>query len=413
MSFAADIAKFGLVRKAALLRSMAHTLSRISFFGDSITASNVFQDPTYKVFQLGSGYCEQAVWQSGMNFTVVSNTGIGGNTTSQMLARIQTDLLAYKPQLCIFMAGTNDMIGNGSSDLVLCMNNVEKMVQIMLANNILPVLVSPPVKNIVSVADGTTPIPGGGLETRDATRYYYDLAAFYGLPFVDAHKITCDPVTGLYRTGWSADGVHPQFAAIRAIAAQVATVLKNLNSYTPQVYISAYTNNTTIEPQNLIKNGNMCKQTTANLPDNINPNGTARTATTVAALPYTGKIMQLTMAAGGGYCFTADPIPIAGNYAVGDLLEFSGFVQSAGLTEAGNQNGFSVFADFGAFQATPLNAMTCNGTYGFSQQILVPANPGTQIVPTAYAGDAGTYQFGSLTLRNLTKQRAIWQPGQQ
>jgi hypothetical protein len=289
------------------------------------------------------------------------------------------------------------------------MNNIEKMIQLMLANNILPVLVTPPVKNVTPPGGGTA-IPGAA-DTRTAIPYYYDLAQFYGLPFVDAFKITCDPVTGAYRTGWSADGVHPQFAGVRAIAAQVAVVLKNLNTWTPSIFISAY--NAALEPQNLINNGNMCRQTTANSPDNINMQGTGKVASTVATAPYAGKIAQTTIASGGGYCFTADNIAATGNYAAGDELEFSGFTQAAGLTEDGSQNGYSVFLDFGAFQVTAINAITGNGSYGFSQRTIVPASPGTTLVPTAYAGDAGTYQFAGFTLRNLTKQRAIWKPGQQ
>jgi len=39
----------------------------------------------------------------------IINSGIGGNTTADLLSRIETDCLAYKPDMTILMIGTNDM----------------------------------------------------------------------------------------------------------------------------------------------------------------------------------------------------------------------------------------------------------------------------------------------------------------
>lgn len=39
----------------------------------------------------------------------IINSGIGGNNTTEMLARLDKDCLAYAPKLTILMAGTNDM----------------------------------------------------------------------------------------------------------------------------------------------------------------------------------------------------------------------------------------------------------------------------------------------------------------
>ncbi|MEA4918660.1 SGNH/GDSL hydrolase family protein [Proteiniphilum sp.] len=39
----------------------------------------------------------------------VINAGVGGNTTADMLARIDKNCLAHRPDLTVFMAGTNDM----------------------------------------------------------------------------------------------------------------------------------------------------------------------------------------------------------------------------------------------------------------------------------------------------------------
>jgi lysophospholipase L1-like esterase len=41
--------------------------------------------------------------------SAVINAGVGGNTTADMLARIDRNCLAHRPDLTIVMAGTNDM----------------------------------------------------------------------------------------------------------------------------------------------------------------------------------------------------------------------------------------------------------------------------------------------------------------
>lgn len=44
-------------------------------------------------------------------YTVI-NKGIGGNTTSDLLTRVEKDVVALKPDLVVLMAGTNDMVNS-------------------------------------------------------------------------------------------------------------------------------------------------------------------------------------------------------------------------------------------------------------------------------------------------------------
>ncbi|WP_343746943.1 GDSL-type esterase/lipase family protein [Chitinophaga sp.] len=44
-------------------------------------------------------------------YTVI-NKGIGGNSTSDLLARVEKDVVALRPDLVIMMAGTNDMVNS-------------------------------------------------------------------------------------------------------------------------------------------------------------------------------------------------------------------------------------------------------------------------------------------------------------
>jgi lysophospholipase L1-like esterase len=122
-----------------------------------------------------------------------------------MLARIGTDVLAYAPDVVLMLGGTNN-IGTGMTNAQISNNmlNLESMVRLMLKAGILPIIVTPPARN-------SAPI-----ETRKIQPFYYALAQAYGLPLLDLFRLTVDPVTGNYLTGYSADGTHLLPAAIAA-----------------------------------------------------------------------------------------------------------------------------------------------------------------------------------------------------
>ncbi|MCY0910842.1 SGNH/GDSL hydrolase family protein [Massilia antarctica] len=80
----------------------------IVLFGDSITNQNSQFSPTYGA-TLAKGYFTQAAIMLEQRFDLVRNSGISGNTTIDMAARIDTDLLALQPQYCFFLGGTNDV----------------------------------------------------------------------------------------------------------------------------------------------------------------------------------------------------------------------------------------------------------------------------------------------------------------
>jgi len=67
------------------------TLKKIAFLGDSITQLGTY--PTVVAATFGA---------------TAINAGIAGQTTSAMLARVDTDVIAQHPDLCVLFAGTND-----------------------------------------------------------------------------------------------------------------------------------------------------------------------------------------------------------------------------------------------------------------------------------------------------------------
>lgn len=88
--------------------------NRVVLFGSSSTAHNE-SDPVANIWKMTHGYFNWANALLGGRFTVVKNAGIAGNTMTQMLARIDADVLAYEPGWVFFQTG-NDVFGNGTSD---------------------------------------------------------------------------------------------------------------------------------------------------------------------------------------------------------------------------------------------------------------------------------------------------------
>lgn len=85
--------------------------NRVVLFGSSSTAHNE-SDPATNLWKMTHGYFNWANALLGGRFMVVKNAGIAGNTMTQMLARIDADVLAYEPGWVFFQTG-NDVFGNG------------------------------------------------------------------------------------------------------------------------------------------------------------------------------------------------------------------------------------------------------------------------------------------------------------
>jgi acyl-CoA thioesterase-1 len=75
-----------------------------------------------------------------LNATIL-NKGINGDTTSGMLARFERDVLAEKPDVLLFIGGTNDIFLSEKTDIAK--NNIAAIVQQSLSVGILPIIGCP------------------------------------------------------------------------------------------------------------------------------------------------------------------------------------------------------------------------------------------------------------------------------
>jgi len=121
-----DFAGIGrFAEENAALGSPARGEQRVVFLGDSITAG--WSDAAPEFFA-GRPYIER---------------GISGQTTSQMLLRFRSDVVALEPAVVVILAGTNDIAGNtGPMTNEMIENNLASMAEIAAENEIRVVLSS-------------------------------------------------------------------------------------------------------------------------------------------------------------------------------------------------------------------------------------------------------------------------------
>lgn len=114
-------------------------MGKIVFLGDSITLATAYGGVTNAtrfstLIGLAAGYAEADI----------INAGVGGNNSADMLARLQADVIAHNPDVCVMMVGNNDFGGAGK---VLTpaqyKANVVSIVGALRAAGIKPVVFSP------------------------------------------------------------------------------------------------------------------------------------------------------------------------------------------------------------------------------------------------------------------------------
>jgi lysophospholipase L1-like esterase len=150
--------------------------------------------------------------------------GIGGQTSSQMVLRMMSDVVALKPTAVHIMAGTNDIAGNtGPMTPEMTQNNIRAMSDIARGQGIRVLLASIP----PAASFPWRP----GLETRQPikalNRWIKQFAHDSGAVWVDYWPVLNDG-TGAIKAGLASDGVHPTEAGYDAMATVVEPILRHL-----------------------------------------------------------------------------------------------------------------------------------------------------------------------------------------
>ena len=175
----------------ATLAPASSSENRVVFLGDSITDAWGRQ---HGQFFPGKPYV---------------NRGISGQTTPQMLIRFRPDVIALKPKVVVFLAGTNDIAGNtGPMTLEAIEDNLASMAELSQANNIKVVLSS-----VLPVSDYIKPQterrPPAKVVALNA--WIKDYAAKNGFVYLDYYSAMTDEKE-MFRKELTYDGLHPNDA---------------------------------------------------------------------------------------------------------------------------------------------------------------------------------------------------------
>ena len=378
----------------------ARLASGIAWLGDSITrglgATNhgdswppILTGTTVAV--AGDSIPTYAMLYSGGKLAKTVNAGISGNTTAQMLARVQTDVIAYKPSVCVELGGTNDSAK--PVPVTEYAANVTGIVRALWKAGIAPVLCTVPTIN--SVAQRPIIVNYNAWLRRFASQQ--------GIPLLDFYSLSVDPATGnlLQSAMGNTAGTHPGNTGNALLGKYVADTLGPLVGASPVQIASDGT-----DALNLVADGlNYGAQTNGlAAPWGVYgslPSGATPSVVTDPLVP--GRMQQIALAgtsAGATLYKRITPVP-------GHRIVISGTV-----TKTAGAAGFQAYVNTSNQTDTynQLLDVTEAVTRGrFSTELVVPANTNSIDLKMFVQPGTTTLAVGQLTAYDLTAQSLVRQ----
>src|ERR1700688_531606 len=205
--FVNDYGELARYREAnAALKPPAAGENRVVFFGDSIT----------DIWKLDDSF-------PGKPYV---NSGIGGQTTSQMLVRFRQDVIDLQPKAVVILAGTNDIAGNtgpiSNQDIEANLASMAESARVqgirMIVSSILPV------NNYMSGSqDFFAQRPAGRILALNS--WLKDYCAKNHLTYLDYLSAMVDS-KGLLQRDLANDGLHPNKAGFAVMAPLAAKAIE-------------------------------------------------------------------------------------------------------------------------------------------------------------------------------------------
>lgn len=171
--------------------------------------------PAYK--WMDYGYWTWANLLLDSPFRLLNNGGIAGQTSEEILARVQTDVLDYSPDWCFFLASINDVAGGLTPEQTIA--NQQAAITQMVNAGI----------NVCVMAIG--PYTANANATKHVHRVNRAMAEFCaetsGTIFVDTYAEMVNPTsaTGAIASGMSDDALHLSPKGARAWGQAIADAL--------------------------------------------------------------------------------------------------------------------------------------------------------------------------------------------
>lgn len=315
------------------------------------------------------------------------NAGVHKDTTTQMLARVQSDVIDHKPDYCIFLGGVNDV--SAGVPLATTMANIENIwTQLQDAE-------------IELIACTTFPKARQQNEVAAFNLAICELAAEMEIRCVDLHSVAVDPATGGILPAMDNDGVLTD-AGHAAVATEI---WKNIQDFFPppgDVYLAD--DKVATAPRAMLANGVFVGDSNADgLADSweVNAaNGTWALSLIAGTGDVKGNWQQFTVSREGKRQHRQT---LTTGWSVGDVLEFTGRFRITSMTgmtvdiRLDTQTSNVYFAHAAYNIAQP-------GEYIFRCRGAVP--DGTTSVRPVIANSStgtGTYAIAQCNLSNLTE----------
>jgi len=253
--------------------------NKFAFLGDSIT----WGYPGGK-----NAWCDYAALFSNGRIQRMRNAGTSADHTSDMLARLDQDVIAQGVNACTVLGGINDILSNESAATTRA--NLMAIYATLDAAGIRPVLMC------VLANTNASPAQRDAIVSLNAWIRQYGLTHHYDV--IDLYDLSRDPATGGMWVSWTADGTHPGLA-YHVIGRAVSDFLVP-RLPTPSLALAT----ASTERRNLIDNALMLVDTnTDGIPDNFSgSNGSGYThavLTPAVGTDVIGNWATVTMAVGG------------------------------------------------------------------------------------------------------------------
>lgn len=197
------------------------TSIRIVCLGDSVTSGYPYTD------NCPADNIDKYSWTNSVRNAlgvVVYNKGIGGQTTTELLARFDTDVLANNPTHCIFMGGVNDAYKPEKGvTLAQSKANLVDFISRCVANNIVPII------GILNPTDLYSSNMAYKTMCDQIRAYQIDYCTTNNIASIDFYYIFYDNVSStVIKSQLSSDLLHPNVEGYSRMGWQAVKTLKTI-----------------------------------------------------------------------------------------------------------------------------------------------------------------------------------------
>lgn len=416
-----DAVTLGMAKADARKRYSSRQANTIVWFGDSITGNgDAYSYPGNGAAVVNISTHPRGFWCHAQNLLgqrlrTLFNAGIGGNTTTQMLARIQTDVIAYNPSWCHVLGGTNDVLN--AVPRATTRANLTAIWDALDAAGIRVVAGTIPPSDSTRYASGTNKADlenlNGWILNQGRVRknfvvvdYHASLAAMKSL--------------GVYDTGLTFDGTHPSSQGAFQMGKRLAAVLS------PLIPNNIMLSNSETDSTNLIAQGGRFAtggSGAVNTASDGSFSSHMPAGATYSKAPRTdgvnGQWQVFTTPAGGGGGWIQFNITPGAALAVGDMISAAVEYDISGLDQAATTNSQYFYLKVQSYNGTAFTDMiydlyTVPGSDANmsaadragilrTPPVVVPAGT-TVMTVNVFMYGGGTFKLDRVTARNITKQ---------